>query len=199
MTLEKRATSNPPEIREAVAGGRTIAGYAVVFNSTAEIGDAWREVVAPGAFTESLGSNDVVALYSHERCRVLGRTSAGTLRLKQDNKGLSYEIDLPDTTDGRDLAVLIERGDVNGMSFGFSVTKQEWDETVSPPKRTIQAVDLREITVTAFPAYDDTTIGLRDLEGARRERRQQNFSAADRRLRMKATLDLRSRGVKREA
>jgi HK97 family phage prohead protease len=98
----------------------------------------------------------VLALYSHELERLLGRESAGTLRLKQDDKGLAVEIDLPDTSDGRDVGVLIQRGDLKGMSFGFSVTKQEWDETVTPPKRTIMAVELYEVTITADPAYPDT-------------------------------------------
>lgn len=167
MSMERRALTAPLEVR-AAEGHRTISGYAAVFNSTADIGDAWREVIAPGAFTASMGA-DVRALVDHDSGRVIGRTTAGTLRMKQDERGLAVEIDLPDTTDGRDLTTLIERGDVSGMSFGFVVTSQEWDETVNPPTRTIRSVDLREVSVVAFPAYPDTTIGLRSLEGARDE------------------------------
>lgn len=170
MALETRTLTRPLEVRAATTG-RTIAGYAAVFNSTADIGDSFREVIAPGAFSGSM-QNDVVALIGHDRNRVLGRSSAGTLRLREDGVGLAVEIDLPDTTDGRDLAVLIERGDVSGMSFGFVVTKQSWDETGRVPTRTIQAVDLREVTVTAFPAYDDTSIALRSLDEARKESRK---------------------------
>lgn len=137
MALETRTLTRPLEVRAATTG-RTIAGYAAVFNSTADIGDSFREVIAPGAFSGSM-QNDVVALIGHDRNRVLGRSSAGTLRLREDGVGLAVEIDLPDTTDGRDLAVLIERGDVSGMSFGFVVTKQSWDETGRVPTRTIQA------------------------------------------------------------
>ena len=94
------------------------------------------------------------------------------MRLTEDDKGLAVEIDLPDTTDGRDLAVLIERGDVKGMSFGFITRKQTWDETVEPPKRTIEEVELYEVTITAFPQYPETEIGMRSLEHFRDERRQ---------------------------
>jgi len=99
---------------------------------------------------------------------VIGRSTAGTLRMAEDKTGLSVEIDLPDTTDGRDIATLIERGDISGMSFGFIVTKQTWDETGDVPKRTIEAVELHEVSIVAFPAYDDTTIAMRSLDDARK-------------------------------
>jgi HK97 family phage prohead protease len=176
---EIRANLTRLEVRAAgESSGRTIVGYAAVFNSETDICGYWTEVVAPGAFARSLAENDVVALYSHDMGRVIGRMSAETLRIEEDDKGLKIEIDLPDTTDGRDLAVLIERGDVAGMSFGFCTRKQEWDETVEPPKRTILDVDLYEVTVTAFPAYPDTEVGLRNLEGARQERREHNKTGA---------------------
>lgn len=181
---EVRANSARFEIRAAGAGddGRTVVGYAAVFNSETDICGYWTEIVAPGAFARSLRENDVVALYDHSTGRVIGRMSAKTLRIEEDDKGLKVEIDLPDTTDGRDLAVLIERGDVTGMSFGFCTRKQEWDETVDPPKRTILDVDLLEVTITAFPQYSDTEIGLRSLEGARKERREHNKQAASLRI-----------------
>lgn len=188
MTLETRTLTRPVEVR-AAQNGRTIGGYAAVFNSTADIGDSFRELIAPGAFAGALTA-DVRALIDHDSGRVIGRTTAGTLRLKEDDTGLAVEIDLPDTTDGRDLAVLMERGDISGMSFGFIVTKQTWDETGEIPTRTIEAVDLREVSVVAFPAYDDTSIALRSLDAIRATK---NFNAAAHRLRMKADLDLRVR------
>ncbi|MEG3144225.1 HK97 family phage prohead protease [Sphingomonas sp. RT2P30] len=199
MNREKRASAQPLKV-EGADGGSTIVGYAAVFGSPASIGDMWVEVIERGAFTETLASgDDVLALYSHEIDRLLGRSSSGTLRLAQDDKGLAVEIDLPDTSDGRDVAVLVKRGDLKGMSFGFCVTKQEWDETISPPKRTIMAVDLYEVTVTADPAYDDTEVGMRSLEAVRRSRRSQNFSAAAKRVAMKMTVDLRARGMTSKA
>jgi HK97 family phage prohead protease len=167
MSLETRTLTRSPEVR-ATEKGRTIGGYAAIFNSEADIGGYFREVIAPGAFDAAL-SQDVRALVDHDTGRIIGRTKAGTLRLKQDDTGLAVEIDLPDTNDGRDLGTLIERGDVSGMSFGFIVTKQTWDETQDPPLRTVEAVDLREVSVVAFPAYDDTSIALRSLDGIREE------------------------------
>jgi len=194
--VEKRAATQPVAV-----DGMTVAGYAAVFNSPTNIGDMWQEVVAPGAFADTLRANDtdVLALYSHEIERLLGRQSSGTLRLAEDDKGLAVEIDLPDTTDGRDVATLIKRGDLKGMSFGFCVTHDEWDETVTPPKRTIHAVDLMEVTITASPAYEDTECGMRSLEQAQVEREQRQREAekkADNYFKRKAETEQRVRGIR---
>lgn len=192
MSLETRTLARPMEVRAASIGstGRTAVGYAAVFNAQANIGDLFIEQVAPGAFDDAVAGGDVRALLDHDPARLLGRTVSGTLRLAQDATGLAVEIDLPDTGDGRDVATLLERGDITGMSFGFVVTKETWDETGNIPKRTIQKVDLREVSIVSFPAYADTSVALRSLEGQRQEQRRQNFNAAGRRLRMKAHLDL---------
>ena len=165
--LEQRALSRAPELR-ADETRRTIAGYAAVFGGEADIGGYFREVIAPGAFTKTLQSADVRAYFDHDRGRVLGRSSSGTLRLREDETGLAVEIDLPDTSDGRDVETLIARGDIDGMSFGFMVTHDEWNETVDPPVRTIHAVELREVSVVSEPAYADTSIALRSRAAARR-------------------------------
>jgi HK97 family phage prohead protease len=176
---ETRVLALPIEMRAAgTGGGRTAAGYAALFGVKTEIGGYWTEEIAPGAFTRSLKDNDVVALHSHDLGRVMGRTGAGTLSLREDAKGLAFENELPGTSDGNDLAIQIERGDIPGMSFGFVTRKQEWDETVDPPHRTILEADLYEITYTAFPAYPDTEVGMRSLEHARQERRGLNKTAA---------------------
>jgi HK97 family phage prohead protease len=175
---EKRSVVLPVECRANGAGKVTVAGYAAIFGETADIGGYFREIVARGAFTSSLRTADVRAYFDHDRGRVLGRSSSGTLRLDEDQKGLAVEIDLPDTSDGRDVRALIERGDISGMSFGFSVLKQEWDETVDPPTRTILEVDLREVSIVSEPAYDGTSIALRSLEDARKETRRQHNAAA---------------------
>ena len=199
MSLETRTLIRTPEVR-ATDNGRTIGGYAAVFNSRANIGGYFEEVIAPGAFDDAL-MQDVRALVDHDTGRVIGRTKAGTLRMKQDDTGLAVEIDLPDTSDGRDLATLIERGDVSGMSFGFVVTKETWDETMEPPMRTIQALDLREVSVVAFPAYDDTSIAMRSLEKSREmtkaERAEHNRLKAEARIaERKAAAEQRFRGIR---
>lgn len=192
MTLERRAVTNPPELR-AADGTKVAKGYAALFNVTADIGGYFTETILPGAFADSIMSADVRALIDHDSGRVIGRTAAKTLRLSEDATGLAVEIDLPDTSDGRDLAVQLDRGDISGMSFGFRVTHDEWDESGPVPARTIHKVELFEVSAVAFPAYDDTTLALRSLEDARKERKRQNFNAAGKRLRMKATLDLQTR------
>lgn len=208
VDIERRGGGLGVEVR-ADGDKRTLSGYAAVFNSLTDIGGYFQEQIAPGAFDSAMNA-DVRALVDHDSGRVIGRTKSGTLRLAQDAKGLAVEIDIPDTTDGNDLWALVERGDISGMSFGFRVTKQEWDDTdPKNPKRTIQAVDLFEVSAVAFPAYDDTTLAARSLESARNEaktaleeekRKKDNAAAAQRRLAEKRmTLAQRIRGIRQDA
>ena len=184
---ESRAMAIGGELRMAQGadGIGMAAGYAVLWNNRTDIGGWWTEQFAGGCFTESLTKRDVVALHSHDDARPVGRRSRGTLRLTEDQRGLAFENDLPDTSDGRDLKVQLERGDIEGMSFRFIARREEWDETSDPPVRTIHEADLIEITYTAFPAYPDTEAGMRSLEQARTERRQHNKTGALARLRMR--------------
>lgn len=185
---ERRSFLQPLEVR-ADQGAMTLTGYAAVFGQATDLGP-FREQIAPGAFSETLRSSDVRALFNHDASKVLGRLSAGTLRLTEDATGLSAEIDLPDTTDGRDVRELVRRGDVSGMSFGFRVLSDRWDFTGDEAFRTIEAVELYEVSAVTFPAYEGTTIALRSRDQALRERRTQNFNAAQLRLRLKTDLDL---------
>lgn len=159
--IEKRGGLYGVEVR-AEDEKRTLSGYAAVFNQDADIGGWWIERIERGAFAATIGG-DIRALVDHDQGRVIGRTKSGTLRLSEDERGLKVEIDVPNTTDGNDLWELVERSDVSGMSFGFRVTKQEWDESIDPPVRTIKEVDLFEVSAVAFPAYDGTEIGKRSL------------------------------------
>lgn len=182
---ETRAIDSQLELRSVGAEGAgpgTASGYAALFNVETNIGGYWVESIAPGAFTRTLAEDDILAVHSHDIGRVVGRTGAETLTLREDAKGLAFENALPDTSDGRDLAVSIERKDIPGMSFGFITRKQEWDETVDPPKRTIIEATLIEITYSALPAYPDTTVGMRSLEHAREERREHNRKAGSHRI-----------------
>lgn len=142
-----------------------LAGHAAVFDSPADLGP-FVEVVKRGAFNRSLQQpGGIMALYDHETRSILGRVSAGTLRLQEDDIGLAFELDLPDTTVGRDLAVLVKRGDVSGCSFGFRVAPRgdAWGSSGGKPLRELRNVDLREITITANPAYPDTSVALRRM------------------------------------
>ena len=205
--IEKRGGSLGVETR-ADDNKKTLTGYAVVFNSDTTIGDYFIERIDPGAFDKTIGG-DIRALVDHDSGRVIGRTKSGTLRLAVDTRGLKVEIDVPDTVDGRDLWTLVERGDISGMSFGFYVTKQEWDETGDLPVRTILEVELFEVSAVAFPAYDDTTIGVRSLEEARAEaerlaadraKREADAAAAKRRIAERAAKqEQRIRGIQADA
>lgn len=190
---EKRSLVQPVEFRADANGKMTVAGYAAVFGEAADIGGWFKEVVARGAFTNSLRTADVRAYFDHDTGRVLGRSSAGTLRLQEDDKGLRVEIDLPDTTDGRDVKTLVERGDVSGMSFRFEAVRQEWDETIDPPKRTLLEVGLGEVSIVSEPAYEGTSIALRSLDAMRKETRRQHNAAAF--ARRKAEAEARFRKI----
>ncbi len=147
------------------SNGSRLHGYAAVFNSEAVLGD-FTEVIRHGAFAKSLatGSN-IRALYHHQGDALLGTTRGKTLMLREDDKGLAFELALPDTTHGRDLAVLVERGDVAGCSFGFRVREggDSWEERDGRMVRELRDVELVEITLTSDPAYQDTTVALRSL------------------------------------
>lgn len=137
-------------------GQRKLVGYAAVFGQETRISD-FTEVIRPGAFAASLKGRDILALVDHDPSRLLARTKSGTLRLEEDSKGLRFELDLPDTTEGRDLLALAERGDIGGMSFGFTV--QKGGENWNSKRRELRAVILHEISVVhAWPAYQGTSV-----------------------------------------
>src|SRR5262245_59500192 len=107
--------------------GRKLEGYAATFGVEAEILD-YTETIRAGAFTHALAANkDIVALVDHDPGRVLARTKSGTLRLAEDTRGLHFDLDVPDTTAGRDVLALAERGDLGGMSFAFIPIDERWD------------------------------------------------------------------------
>lgn len=142
-----------------------ISGYAAVFNSPTNISDWFTETIAPGAFSRAISENgDIRALFNHDWNNVLGRTKSGTLRLSEDERGLKFEVDLPDTTYANDLVKSMKRGDIDQCSFGFRATEETWDYTVDPALRTIHEVELYEVTVASIPAYEDTEVSLRSKE-----------------------------------
>ena len=148
-------------------GKNRVCGYAAVFDKPSQDLGGFIEVIRAGAFTASLqNETNIRALYHHDMKSLLGTTRANTLRLNQDEKGLAFELDLPDTTDGKDLAVLIDRGDIAGCSFGFRVKPDgdRWERRSSQVIRELLDVELIEITLTSNPAYQDTTVARRDLD-----------------------------------
>ena len=158
--------SAPIEVR---ARGRRLEGYAALFGVRARIGSTDEEI-RQGAFAGALSSGrDVLALVDHDPSRLLARTRSGTLRLSQDAKGLAFDLDVPDTTEGRDVLALAERGDLGGMSFGFTVAPG--GETRTGGVRVLEQLRLHEISVVkAWPAYQGTVVSARSLEGIRQLR-----------------------------
>lgn len=201
--MERRALTSPVEFRAADdAAGKKAVGYAAVFNVETPIGSWFREKIAPGAFAKAIADSDVRCLFNHDSSQILGRNKAGTLRLEEDAKGLRYECDLPETQVGRDVAVSLERQDVTGSSFQFRAVREEWDETVEPPLRTVLEVELYDVGPVTFPAYEDSEASVRDalsaMESAKRDRQaQHNRSAASARIARKAVAEQKFRGIYR--
>jgi uncharacterized protein len=148
-----------------------LAGYAAVFNSPSEDLGGFTETIRVGAFRRSLlEKSDVLALYNHDTRLVLGRSSAGTLTLQEDARGLSFEIDMPDTSTARDLMVSVGRGDIRGASFAFKVKEERWLQSDTGVIRELLDVDLFDVTITATPAYPDTGIAKRSMPFAKSSR-----------------------------
>lgn len=152
-------------VENAEADGMRFTGYAAVFNSDSEP-LPFIERIMPGAFKRSLKARNEVKLFkNHNMDEVLASTRSKTLRLTEDSKGLLAEAVLPDTTAGRDLAVLMKRGDVHAMSFGFSVPAKgdKWSD--DGMTRELHQIRLHEVSiVTGFPAYEATTASVRSLD-----------------------------------
>lgn len=151
------------ELRAADVTGNTLAGHAAVFGQHAQIRGGW-EAIGETAFDDVLArDDDVVALRDHNPEMLLGRRSAGTLRLSKDADGLAFEVDLPDTTYARDVRELVGRGDLRGASFGF-LPGLDHVETAPDGKqlRTHTSIKrLIDVSVVAVPAYDGTDVTLR--------------------------------------
>ena len=152
-------------IDNAEADGMRFTGYAAVFNSDSEP-LPFIERIMPGAFKRSLKARNEVKLFkNHNMDEVLASTRSKTLKLTEDSTGLLAEATLPDTTAGRDLAVLMKRGDVHAMSFGFSVPAKgdRWSD--DGMTRELHQIRLHEVSiVTGFPAYEATTASVRSLD-----------------------------------
>lgn len=166
MEIEVRA--GMPASVSAEDGGVRVSGHAAVFNERANIGGFFIETIAPGAFREAVGSDDVVFLINHEGLP-LARTRSGTLTLREDEKGLYMETELnADDPDVQSILPKMQRGDLDKMSFAFRAEKEEWDESGDIPVRTITQVRLSDVSIVTNPAYSGTDIGLRSLDAHRK-------------------------------
>jgi len=145
-------------------GLRHITGYAAVFNSLSDNLGGFREKIDKGAFKKSIKKDDVRALKNHNTDYVIARTKSGTLKLSEDERGLKIDALPPDAGWARDLMVSIERGDIDQMSFGFMTISDRWETKDKEEIRTLEEVQLFDVSPVAFPAYPDTAVGLRSLD-----------------------------------
>jgi HK97 family phage prohead protease len=168
MELELRILPSEVELREAEGGARTLSGYAVKWEQLSEkMGYFFRfcERFRKGAFMDSLRDDAQKAYWNHNTDMVLGSTKNKTLRLNEDDVGLHFEIDIPDTTWGEDAYKTIKRGDVDGVSFAFRMLGEEWDES-DPDNvvRTVTKAKIAEVSPTPNPAYPQSEVQARSVE-----------------------------------
>ena len=160
--IERRTyTVRNVETRKEDDGKMRLSGYAAVFNN-ASVPLPFIEYIAPGAFRKTLSETpDVRLLINHEGLP-LARTKNGTLTLTEDEVGLRFDAELPDTNEARDLYTLIERGDVDQMSFAFRVIRQKFNKDRS--ERTLTEVSLSDgdVSVVTYPAYPTTSVEARE-------------------------------------
>jgi len=151
-------------------GKAQISGYAAVFNELSDDLGGFREKIQPGAFSEAIQRDDVRALWNHDSNYVLGRNKAGTLKLSEDERGLHYVVDLPDTQWAKDLSESIKRGDVTQSSFGFIVDSDEWAKQDGETVRTLTKVTLFDVSPVTYPAYPQTSTSARSILEANKDR-----------------------------
>ena len=171
-TIERRIFK--VEVRKS-EDGRKLRGTAVVFNQLSENLGGFREQIDPAAF-EGCDMSDVRCLFNHEDSMVLGRTASNTLVLTRDASGLHFECDPPDTSYARDLAVSMDRGDIDQCSFSFTVAPggAEWSEDpiTGGEIRTVKKISrLYDVSIVTYPAYPQTSSEIRSNADILSERR----------------------------
>lgn len=165
--LERRFSQPNIKLSPTEEKRQTIAGYAAVFNSDSEdLNGFFTERIEFGAFKKTLKEADVRALVEHDPRWLLGNTKSGTLRLSEDEHGLKFEIDPPDTVAGRDVLESLRRGDLSSMSFGFRTIRDKWEQHYNKKIRTLLEVQLFDVSLVSFPAYPDTSVALRFAQKA---------------------------------
>lgn len=160
MQYEVRLTASEFEVR-TVGTGFQVEGYAAKWGTRSQDLGGFIETISAGASAASLAAGvDTRALFNHDPNLILGRRGAGTLRVSEDSMGIPYQIDLPDTSYARDLAVSIQRGDVTQSSFGFKTVEDDWANEGRSLLRTLVQFELLDVSPVTYPAYLDTYSGM---------------------------------------
>jgi HK97 family phage prohead protease len=173
---------NKKEIRslrrapEGNAESRTIAGYAIVFDSESRVlcdwGGEFVETIERTAVTQELIDNaDVKCLFNHNREALLARSNKGqgTLKLTLDEVGLRYEFEAPNTIDGDKVLELVRRGDIVGSSFAFSCSGEDacryYEDADGMLHRVVRRITgLYDVSPVIDPAYTQTSVEARSWE-----------------------------------
>lgn len=170
--MERRVIKTDVAIESRGEGQAPVmTGYAAVFFREGDTGTEYRlypgasERIMPGAFSKALAeSQDVRALFNHDINHVLGRSAANTLKLSVDERGLRYEVSMPDTQSAKDVSALIKRGDITGSSFSFGILEDNWVKRADGTKtREIRSVNLYDVGPVTFPAYTATSAEARAI------------------------------------
>jgi HK97 family phage prohead protease len=149
-----------------------IEGYFALYEQETELFPNTYEIISRGAFDKTI-KNDVRALWNHNTQYVLGRSKNGSLQLRADEKGLFGTIKLPKTQYAEDLYELVKRGDIDQCSFGFNILDEDLEELANGGYRwRMKDVDLHEISVVTFPAYENTTVHARSKQIEQIEKRK---------------------------
>lgn len=162
MGIERRFLPAEVRVTEDTGGQPHIVGYGAVFNEISLDLGGFREIIEPGAFSKTLQEADIRCLWNHNSDYVLGRNRSGTLQLRQEERGLRYDVVPPDATWARDLLSSIERGDVSQGSFGFETVRDTWDQDErGNVTRRLLEVKLFDIGPVTFAAYPQTSAEAR--------------------------------------
>lgn len=166
-------------------GKRYLEGYFAVFNEEYKVWDGWSETIAPGAFARYLAEGkDTKVLWNHDSNIVLGSTGNGTASLREDETGLFGTVEINEKDqDAVNAHARVDRGDVDGCSFGFDIARQEewWDEAGIYHTRITEVDPLYEVSPCTFPAYEATSISARSGQKFE-EARQRSKEAKEREL-----------------
>jgi HK97 family phage prohead protease len=181
QAINKRDISTKFEVRslEETPDNFIVEGYFALYENETELFDGVYEIITKGAFDGTLG-NDIRALWNHNTQYVLGRNKSGTLEIKTDDKGLYGVVKLPKTQYAQDLYTLVQRGDVDQASFGFNILDEDLEELANGGYRfRLKEIDLHEISVVTFPAYENTSISARAKQISDMEERKLQTRKAD--------------------
>ena len=179
-------------------GKRQVRGHGAVYDSRSEDLGGFREIIAKGAFDKAV-NDDIRALFNHDPNQILGRTTAGTLKVSTDERGLAYELVLPDTSYAKDLAVNLDLGNITQSSFAMTVKRDRWEEEEDGTiLRTILEVEnLYDVSPVTYPAYQeaDVRVARRSLDAFKQQLQDEVKTSPSATRQRKLTININEAGL----